>query len=48
MSASPGGTAYFEQAFEPGRYVLVCFLPSAANGGTAHHELGMLQEVVVE
>lgn len=48
MMLSPGKTAYFDEELTPGRYVLVCFLPSAPNGGAAHHELGMIQGVAVK
>jgi hypothetical protein len=43
-----GQTGYAEQEFVAGRYALICFLPSASNGGKPHAELGMLQEVVVK
>jgi hypothetical protein len=43
-----GQTSYAEQEFTAGRYALICFLPSASNGGKPHAELGMLQEVIVE
>jgi hypothetical protein len=48
MAAAAGQTVYVEQELAPGRYALICFLPSPANGGRSHHELGMLQEVVVQ
>jgi len=46
--AGVGQTVYAEMELTPGRYALVCFLPSPANGGRPHYELGMLQEVVVQ
>jgi hypothetical protein len=48
MSAGAGQTVYMDQEFAPGRYALICFLPSPANGGAPHYELGMLREVVVQ
>ena len=43
-----GQTTYAEQEFTAGRYALICFLPSASNGGKPHAELGMVQEVIVK
>ncbi|HMQ33617.1 MAG TPA: hypothetical protein PKD53_22990 [Chloroflexaceae bacterium] len=48
VMAGPGQTVYAELELEPGSYALICFLPSPANEGRPHYELGMLQELVVE
>jgi hypothetical protein len=46
--AEPGGSAGlpFEQPLEPGRYLMVCFIPDAE--GTPHAFLGMAEEFTVE
>lgn len=46
--AGAGKTVYAEVELSPGRYALICFLPSPANEGRPHYELGMLQEMVVQ
>jgi hypothetical protein len=48
VTAAAGQTVYVEQELAPGSYALICFLPSPANGGASHVELGMVQEVVVK
>jgi uncharacterized cupredoxin-like copper-binding protein len=45
---SPGNATYATMNLDPGKYVLVCFLPSEKNDMTPHFALGMVQEVTVE
>lgn len=45
---APGVSAYLTQDLQPGDYVMLCFLPSAANGGKPHAELGMVRQVTVK
>lgn len=41
----PGASAYLELDVEPGRYLLICEVPSA--DGTPHRSMGMVAEVTV-
>lgn len=41
----PGATQHLRLDLDPGRYVLVCAVPSP--DGTAHYDAGMIQEVTV-
>ena len=45
---SDGVETVYTMTFEPGRYVMICFIPSGANSGMPHFMLGMVQELVVE
>jgi hypothetical protein len=48
MMLASGMTAYFDEEFTPGHYVLICFLPSSEHEGKPHFSLGMVQEVIVQ
>lgn len=43
----PGGEAWMLVHLEPGRYALLCQVPSPSNGDRAHYKLGMVHEFVV-
>jgi uncharacterized cupredoxin-like copper-binding protein len=43
----PGAEAWMRVRLEPGRYALVCQVPSTSHGGKAHYQLGMVHEFVV-
>jgi hypothetical protein len=45
---SPGIVSYSSMTFEPGTYVLVCFIPSPEHDMMPHVALGMIQQVIVE
>jgi hypothetical protein len=45
---SPGLVSYWSHTFEPGNYILLCFVPSPQNDMLPHVALGMIQEVTVE
>lgn len=44
---SPGETTYGTFSFEPGNYVLICFIPSPAQDMAPHFALGMIHELTV-
>lgn len=44
----PGETAHLSLELEPGNYVLLCFIPSAASEGTMHMAMGMHHAFTVE
>lgn len=48
MTLSPGASAYGTANLTPGEYAVVCFLPSAKNGGKPHYMLGMISSVTVK
>jgi hypothetical protein len=43
-----GMSAVYEMNLEPGDYLLLCFLPSAANEGAPHLALGMVQPLTID
>ena len=43
----PGAEAWMRVRLEPGRYALLCQVPSASHDGRAHYQLGMVREFVV-
>lgn len=45
---SPGLIGYTTQEFEPGTYVIVCFIPSPEHDMQPHLALGMIREITVE
>jgi uncharacterized cupredoxin-like copper-binding protein len=48
MTLSPGISAYSAVSLTPGNYAIVCFIPSAKNGGKPHYMLGMIQSLTVK
>jgi uncharacterized cupredoxin-like copper-binding protein len=45
---SPGLVTYTAQAFAPGDYVLICFVPSPEHDMQPHAALGMIQQVTIQ
>ena len=43
----PGAEAWMRVRLEPGRYALLCQVPSTSHGGRPHYKLGMVREFVV-
>jgi len=43
----PGAEAWMRLRLEPGRYALLCQVPSTSHGGRPHYKLGMVHEFVV-
>jgi len=43
----PGAEAWMRVRLEPGRYALLCQVPSTSHGGRPHYKLGMVHEFVV-
>ena len=43
----PGAEAWMRVRLEPGRYAVLCQVPSTTNGGRTHYKLGMVREFVV-
>ena len=43
----PGAEAWMRVRLEPGRYALLCQVPSTSPGGRPHYKLGMVREFVV-
>ena len=43
----PGAEAWMRVRLEPGRYALLCQVPSPAHGNKAHYKMGMVHEFVV-
>jgi hypothetical protein len=43
---SPGITVVINEKFEPGKYLLICFVPDAKDG-KPHFVHGMQEEIVV-
>ena len=50
IAPGEGGNVVFTEALEPGRYVLLCFLPDTTEGpdGTPHALKGMVKEFVIK
>ncbi len=48
MTLSPNTSAYSTVSLTPGDYAVVCFIPSAKNGGKPHYMLGMISSVTVK
>ena len=44
---NPGLSGYLEYDFTPGKYIAICNIPSPANTGMPHSQLGMIKEITV-